>query len=1669
MAFWVGLGMLTAPYGYTSQTVEEGQRRLLFDHDAQKVYSAGVGIKELETEILGETIDVGTGELTLVHTDISIPGNSKLPVNFIRVATRDPNRPSFFGNPTSTKSLGLGNFHLDAAYLLLPSISDTGIAGCISKSTEVDGSDEMYVTPIAYLPHDSSLLLRSDATQNADIYGKKQPEYTTRSMARVEQTKNGGKCSWLLTETNGNVYEFGQVRVIETKAGKKKHAVLVTKISDVHSNWIKFTYGGKENRLEKISSNDDRIIVVNYNSDGTVRSATENYGSKTTSPIVWEYVYGSVSGGSGLKYLKIARIQGTRYFWEYNELSGITSHQGNKYARRCTFGTSARVRHPYGLVAEYTFEKIVNFEQAQSSSGHLGTSHRAACLPPTDLFNNVGTTSNALKSPSIKDGTSSFGYFSTFFSAGLVRKKLKFLDATSAVWTIRYDEGDLYNASSSIYAPNKTVHKSQINPVLVDITKPKVRTITDPLGQKYVVKIGRSLNDSGLLISKAVFGKGKSEPALLIENEYVHSKKRLGYTWNRSKTNLKSAEYWVRMSKQKLTQNGTTYTNEYEYNVYGLHTKLTKSSTLQTGLIIEKTAYTNLMSKWIIGLVILVSKNGREYSGASYNNLGQKVLETKFGEDYMRYSWNYDGTLATKRNSDNNDTNFSNYKRGIPQTIAYSNGSVELQVVDDSGRIVQKTSKRNYVEKIGFNSVGWISKIDRPEGKTVSGKHEYADTKITYKWPSSTKGLVKTETTESNNVKGNAQLCKQVITTYNAYGLPILIETRDTTNNISKFERIRYDKLGREIFRSFPSTYSTETSGTETTFDVLGRETKVRENVPPYKTETTQYMSGNKTKFIDSMGSTRIVHRSGYGSPDDGKETQIIEANGRKTFKTYDNWLNLSKVRYVGNSKTYTIQYKYNSHNQLCLVTIPESGSTLIEYNSSGNVSRTESNVSKNQACKKPVKVSINQIFYGIFCSTYVRKIKVGGVNSSDYEYRASIKCLSFIPFFPGIFFTPGTTNTPSTAPIPTSMPSSTGSSSPTPKTSLSAVPATSLTPTCQTGEVFNGEACVNLLSGGKVQSELIQSRTGILYQYNDNFQLTKIDYPNNNTSDIFYTYDIAGNLIEIVRGNITLEYHYRKNGQLKGERLTITELDSNNKKIKKSYSANFSFNEFGGRSLYYSPKNRFISIKLNSLNQPKSLSAGKITLVSDMKYYPNNMLKSALIHSTNTSQNSKFLTIRNTLNWRKQISKTELLDGNTKILSFSNTYYKDGRVKSVTNNVAKQGKIGNRMFTYDSMNQLKSAIGDNRSITYSYDLLGNLIAQKGKSRTFTNKFDSITSQIIMNQTRLFDSEGQLEGKNDQAITNDKLGRITKIGTLSLSYNDANELIRAERDTDRYGSNSSVSSNVQRDTLEITNDGNGNRAKIDHFYIPDIKDPNSKVHVKIHEFRSLTGNLLFQTISQSPAQSGNVSVSQVIGDYDFIKIDSIFTLSAKKCLNWIISNPTNNYTSILNADLSVQRNDSVGPYGNSWYEKQNTLKSCEYDTTIFRPPTLRGPFFPIGFGLSNSPTSSDATNNLELEDPTSYLFQDSSRDNVTELYFLKTKRYFHSALGRYITPYKTEFTRGIGSTFYNKYSVAKNDPVNFNYQSNLSDSLTRSYDSFGQSNIELQNESIFLGNTESND
>ena len=1577
----IGASLIASMSGYCQHVSSEN--RFVFDHEAYVSNTLVLGPKEMTAGIVGDYINLDTGELSFRQVDVEIKGNFDIPVSVIRYIDSDNDRPTFTASEVTSGSTGTANWGLELPYILLHSIDKGGTVGCVASSHSVDMFDKLHVVPRLSIGRNKRwTLLKTAKSSNKAVYGDTPPSYTTRSMWLINQTKSGGKCTWKAKAPDGKSYEFGQPIILDTSYhGAKKHAVLITRITDVHGNWVAYSYDKKHKRLKTITSSDDRKIQLLYRANHELEGFTAN-GRK------WTYTYKKMPKTSKSKYLYRVTLPDGRYS-EFGKLLGVNSYSSSFHAQRCNFGTGARIKHYTGVVVTYKTRKIVNFAAVTSPKGHLHNSHRAECLPPTAMYDTVFEDETyhqilngshhmssygaymykqwkigiAMGSTSLTDGKSKYGNFSTFFTSAVTEKKLESLDGTTISWTYSYDEGDLFNGHYSEKTAIKSVHKAG-KVVEVDVSKPKKRTVTGPLGSKYEFYFGRGLHDTGVLISESIFPKGSKVASRTIEYEYVHSANKLGTAWDCSKPmppptpkpmtnhavtqnlNQSSTEKWRRVSKRTITQGGEVYTTSNEFDERGSLTKSTKSSTVQTGTEVMTREVSHLTSKWILDLTASLTVNGKETRGFTRDANGKVTLETRHGSQYQRKSWYSDGSLAAVRDGNNNTTKFENYKRGIAQKTTKPSGATLKKVVDANGWVTSTTDALGYQEVYTLDKAGRVTKIDRPTG--------YADSTITYTVASSTSGRIKTVTTGT----GTQKLIEK--TTYNLFGDEILKETRDVSNSTSVFVRSAFDKLGRKIFESMPSSASAATAGINASFDSLGRVTQLKLSVSPFSKVSISYLSDNRISVTDTNGNITIQHRSGFASPDDGKIVQIEYPDGARTLVSHDSWQNVTSVQLEANGKTLERSYKYDSRLQLCFQSIPESGTEAFTYDAGRQKITSEKGVSATYVCQTPATVSIT----GLPAPT---------VPSS--------------PKKPTSKPTPPTTPTskpPTVTPVTSKycgsymvwVPSYNKCMNAGIVSQCGSWILTSLTrngcfynPACAVSPGKASKCSTNSYYKSPPASEPMSTNI-VRYGYNSDGLLTSIDYPDE-TPDIRNTYDLGGNLTKSVSGSIVLAYTYGKRGELKSETLTVD---------NESYSASYGYDSTGGRITYKTPSGKTIKYTLNAFNQVTAIRIGILKYISDATYYPNGVLKSAKLHNTKIAYNSSTVTLSQTLNSLSLVSKSSL-GGNSDILSYSNTYFNDGRLKTVVDTLDVSGGVGNRTYTYGARGFVKSAEGPPGVTTYSHDKLSNLLSQINPSGSVVLTVDGTNNRVNSFKRKTDD-----EGASTITVSHDERGRTTRFDDITISYDHADRLISAI-ETGQFEDQSYY-------------DGNHNRAKFVE------KNLTSGPSQKRHLFYSVEGPLLSQN-----GITGSSSSDKVYSE--LITFGSNLTLHMHSCAHWIYQSHTNNTIYALKPDNSISTTTSIGPFGSRWDTSDADDNPCEDSQ-------------------SSASASSSNDNSGDSRILSNHVFRNVERDKHTDFFFIGSKR-FYEPFGRYLTPDSTinwanQAEVNIERT--NLYSIASNDPVN---------------------------------------
>jgi hypothetical protein len=257
--------------------------------------------------LFGETIDLNTGAVSLQQTDISIPGNFNIPVEFRRIYKGASY--AFYSN------LNLGEWNI-----AIPSISTTVIYDHITyqRFSGNWGSGAMcsgQFNPGIFGAGPNQLIAPGDywSGETLDIPGVvsekvqvKYENYVTKRFIKnwkfscITASVNGTTIEGLkATSPEGISYEFTQPKLIPTtpmsaanglgldEVVAKYHAfLLVSKITDRFGNSVNYSY--TEGQLTSISGSDGRQIAIDYEANP--------YGKKRVSSVTangqsWTYRY----------------------------------------------------------------------------------------------------------------------------------------------------------------------------------------------------------------------------------------------------------------------------------------------------------------------------------------------------------------------------------------------------------------------------------------------------------------------------------------------------------------------------------------------------------------------------------------------------------------------------------------------------------------------------------------------------------------------------------------------------------------------------------------------------------------------------------------------------------------------------------------------------------------------------------------------------------------------------------------------------------------------------------------------------------------------------------------------------------------------------------------------------------------------------------------------------------------------------------------------------------------------------------------------------------------------------------------------------------------------------------------------------------------------------------
>lgn len=976
-------------------------------------YKVEERLSALPLDLHGDVIDPSTGLVRFTTTDISLPGNSKLAVSLTR-----SNTGHYMSDGTNNMindwSLEIPN----VSTLVLHKPGWVGNRRCSGKSPDnyapYPNYPQVNIGPEEFneglnlnLPGQSSIKILSDPTQT-QIYGNTKPRLVTKGNWIFEcigdiGNANGGGQGLVGIAPNGDRYRFDQLAYSETRpiaigsglsAGQKTAMLMVSEITDVNGNWVKYTYNSSK-RLQTISSNDGRRIDLNYGfPTPSLSSGCQGNGSfpMQTEPMLlsarangrtWKYEYKreasfphsstcSKSGPSIVSLSKVVQPDGRSWIYDftdwivlrkvgarskyYREGTGRAQMIGGNPSSEATTRLSISVVHPEGTTGTFELGNVIHGRK------------------------NVPTTK---KSTVINNGIPGLGpcemirrFQACYRTVSVVKKTLTGSSIPVSTWKYSYDISiGKYVGESGVPTPSDTKRTKVIDPE-GHSTEHYFNRVWGPLEEQLVKVVRRDQNGTVLQTTETsydVLGQ-------------------LGSVDRISSVSPGVTRPILRTSSV-IDRNSDKYTTRYTYNKsynsaysFGSPTRIETWSSVSGGYAkrrVTETTYSHFKSKWLLSRPDRVTRNGRLYDEYTHDSNGRVTRHERFGKLVGTYGYHtasgHQGALAWSKDGLGRITRYWNRKRGVPQTIVRPDGKQVKRVVDANGWVIKETDAVGTTVSYNYDSMGRPTLIDRPGS--------WADSILAYSFPSNG-GVVQTVTHGS----------KRTTTTYDSLRRPILTrEEARSRGGGSVYTKTGYDAFGRVTFVSRPSTSSSPTAGIKTAYDALSRITQTSETVSPNAATKYSYWSDNRVRVEDPSGNSTITKRSGFGSPDDGDVVRVEQRQGQHNTITTTTigrtaWNRLEWVKQEGAWKgkilSQTQRYSYDVRDRLCRHYVPETGSTLYEYDGADQLIGEAKGQSGQTGC---VALPSSKVRYQYDTMGHLDYASYpSGTFSIDYEYDAN-------------------------------------------------------------------------------------------------------------------------------------------------------------------------------------------------------------------------------------------------------------------------------------------------------------------------------------------------------------------------------------------------------------------------------------------------------------------------------------------------------------------------------------------------------------------------------------------------------------------------------------------------------------------------------------------------------
>ncbi|PNS09860.1 RHS Repeat [Lysobacter silvestris] len=692
----------------------------------------------------------------------------------------------------------------------------------------------------------------------------------------------------------------------------------VSRIVDRFGNWVAYHYNG--NQISSIDASDGRLVQFTYDATTSVISQIVVQPNSPYSR-TWQYQYAAATGlgnkidsGYDADLSRVVLPDGST--WEYSSIQSID--WGYQFAASCPrTGDSAAyapdftstVKAPSGATATFAMSAV---------------SHGRSYVP---------TICEAVLGGGHTDQIAT-----VFQSYSLVQKTISGVGIPTLSWNYSYSSA-IGSANTDACAANSTCQDS----AYVDVV--------DPYGNRTRNTLSTRADETEGQLRRIETYSGSN--TLIRQVDYQYAPKDLGpypsrlgtsYTANLTPSPLL---YLTPLRSTVITQDGVTFSSMVSsFNTLAHPLSVHKWSSLGYSRN-DVTDYYDNTTHWVLGQV---KRHYNVESGLAdvrneYDPYTDLPVQT-YAFEKLKATMTYytDGTLATSKDGNNNTTTFSNWKRGIPQTIQYADGTSISAAVDDNGWVRSLTDENGYVTGYGYDTMGRVAGIVYPNETNLN----YNTTTITFLQSTSAAYGLPAGHWEQITQTGNH---KKVVY-FDGLWRPVAEQEEDVGASSTTLHWLakRYDSDEHLIFQSYPinpyvsgwKNFTDALAGINTTYDVLGRVTQVKQDSElGVLTTTTNYLTGFQVRTTNPRSYPTTTGYQVYDQPSYDQLAWSAQPENKDVTIARNYFgmpTSITQSDHANSAVSVTRSYVYNANMELCKTIEPEVGSTVMSYDPAGNL-----------------------------------------------------------------------------------------------------------------------------------------------------------------------------------------------------------------------------------------------------------------------------------------------------------------------------------------------------------------------------------------------------------------------------------------------------------------------------------------------------------------------------------------------------------------------------------------------------------------------------------------------------------------------------------------------------------------------------------------------------------